>query len=276
MRDVRDRASGSSFYTAMRILPPVRREAMFAVYDFCREVDDIADNFLIDSTTRLAELARCRVDIETVYNGSVAKRFSTLAVPVRRFDLPLKDFHAVIDGMEMDVRGFEGIPDFATLDLYCEHAASAVGRLSTRIFGIEGGKGDKLAHHLGRALQLTNILRDVDEDATMGRMYIPVEALEFAGITSRDSALMLSDPLFDQACRYLVGPAREHYRRANEIMATLPADQVRAPRVMRAVYGTILDRLEARGWASPRRPIVLGKATLLWKVLWQGLLYRAK
>ena len=267
-------AAGSSFYTAMKILPPAQREAMFEIYSFCRRVDDIADS---DGprAERLMELAAWRADVNALYagqnGGHVPPRFAGLAKPVHDFDLAREDFLALIDGMEMDA--FDDIrgPSAAILDLYCDRVASAVGRLSVRVFGIERDAGIALAHHLGRALQLTNILRDLDEDAAVGRLYVPREALMRAGINSNDPKTALRSPTLGQACAELVARAREHFAQANQIMAALPRRSVRAPRIMGLVYGSMLDRLEARGWSAPRRPIRVSRLRLLWIVLRHAL-----
>ncbi len=174
------RASGSSFYAAMRILPKPQREAMFAIYGFCRQVDDIADS-PGPRDERRAALAEWRGDIEALYQGRPTPLTSDLLQPMRDFGLEKADFLAVIDGMEMDVLGDIRAPSWSELDLYCDRVASAVGRLSVRIFGMDVKPGRDLAHHLGRALQLTNILRDLDEDAAVGRLYLPREALSRPG-----------------------------------------------------------------------------------------------
>jgi phytoene synthase len=158
------RASGSSFYAAMRILPRGQRDAMFEIYSFCRAVDDIADDGG-PRDARLASLQRWRGSIDEMYVGSPSRALAALAEAARSFGLHRDDFIAIIDGMEMDVVDTIRAPDFATLDLYCDRVASAVGRLSVRVFGMPEQQGVALAHHLGRALQLTNILRDLDEDA---------------------------------------------------------------------------------------------------------------
>ena len=144
-----ERASGSSFYNAMRILPRAQREAMFEIYSFCRQVDDIADSSGPRSERR-EQLERWRADIDGLYVNKSSPRTQGLAVAVREFGLRREDFHAVIDGMEMDVLGDIRAPDDAALDLYCNRVASAVGRLSVRVFGMEEQEGIALAHHLGR------------------------------------------------------------------------------------------------------------------------------
>jgi phytoene synthase len=165
--------SGSSFYAAMRIMPKAERAAMFAIYRFCRMVDDIADDGTRTRPQRAAELNGWRSDLEALYDGKPAGRAAFLAQTVHAFGLRRADFMTVIDGMDMDVAEDIRAPDAATLDLYCDRVACAVGRLSTRVFGMEERPGLELAQELGRALQLTNILRDLDEDAAIGRLYLP-------------------------------------------------------------------------------------------------------
>jgi phytoene synthase len=193
-------ASGSSFFAAMRILPAAERGAIYAVYAFCRAVDDIADDGG-PIEQRLAELDRWRADIERLYNGGGETELTEGLQPlIETFGLEKTDFLAVIDGMEMDVRQQMTAPDWPTLDIYCERVASAVGRLCVRIYGLPKKDGLTLSHHLGRALQLTNILRDLDEDAAMGRLYLPREALAAAAIASTNPFEVLSHPALDTAC----------------------------------------------------------------------------
>ena len=261
-----ERASGSSFYNAMRILPRAQREAMFEIYSFCRQVDDIADASG-RRDLRGAQLERWRADIDALFAGTTVARTQGLAVSVREFGLRREDFRAVIDGMEMDVVADIRAPSDTTLDLYCDRVAGAVGRLSVRVFGMQEQDGLALAHHLGRALQLTNILRDLDEDASIGRLYLPAESLRAAGICTTDPAEVLADPGLGKACANLVDRARDHFRHADAIMARNPRRTVRAPRLMAKAYLAILDRLVDRGWSPPRRPIRLPRARLLWLIM---------
>ena len=168
-------ASGTSFMAAMKILPEDRRTAMYAIYAFCREVDDIADANA-PASEKIGRLKNWRREIDRVYRGDPQiLTLRALVRPVRQFGLEKEDFLAVIDGMEMDaVEDIRG-PSLAKLDTYCDRVASAVGRLSIRAFGAEEDRARRVAHHLGRALQLTNILRDLDEDARRGRLYLPAE-----------------------------------------------------------------------------------------------------
>jgi squalene synthase HpnD len=251
-------ASGSSFYAAMRILPHDQREAMFQIYSFCRQVDDIADS---DGPRpeRLAALQRWREDIDALYHGHPPPRLRDYAASVQKFGLQREDFLAIVDGMEMDVPQDIRAPNLATLDLYCDRVASAVGRLSVRVFGLPRDDGILLAHHLGRALQLTNILRDIDEDAHLGRLYLPLEGLLHAGITSTEPLKVIVDPALPKVCVPLVERARAHFEKANEIMARNRRRVVRAPKIMSKYYRAILELLVARGFAAPRHPVRLNK-----------------
>jgi presqualene diphosphate synthase len=251
-------ASGSSFYAAMRVLPREQREAMFQVYSFCRQVDDIADS-TGPREQRLAALQQWRDDIDGLYQGHPPARLRDYVASVREFGLQREDFLAIVDGMEMDVPQDIRAPDLATLDLYCDRVASAVGRLSVRVFGMPSDDGILLAHHLGRALQLTNILRDIDEDAGIGRLYLPKEGLAQAGIRSTDPLVVAADPALPEVCAPLVERARDHFAKADEIMARNPRRAVRAPRIMSKYYGSILALLVARGFANPRTPVRLNK-----------------
>jgi squalene synthase HpnD len=228
-QETETRASGSSFYMAMRLLPKAERQAMFALYAFSRAVDDIADEGTDSRAARHAALDDWRRDVERLYAGSPPPRAAFLVPVVQRYSVRREDFLAVIDGMDMDVAEDIRAPDLAKLDLYCDRVASAVGRLSTKVFGMDDSAGIKLAHSLGRALQLTNILRDLDEDAAMGRLYLPREFLVDAGIDSLDPAAAIANPAVDQACRRVASLAHEHYAAAENILSARPAGLLRAP-----------------------------------------------
>jgi squalene synthase HpnD len=264
-------ASGSSFYAAMRILPRAQREAMFLIYSFCRQVDDIADS---DGPRdeRLAALQQWRDDINALYEGHPPPRLRNYTDSVKRFGLKREDFQSVIDGMEMDVPQNIRAPDFATLDLYCDRVASAVGRLSVRIFGMPEEDGILLAYHLGRALQLTNILRDVDEDAGLGRLYLPREALLHAGITGDDPDKVIADRGLPKVCAALAARAETHFEKSDEIMKRNRRRAVRAPRIMSKYYHSVLDLLMARGFAPPRDPVRVSKLTKIGIILRYALI----
>ncbi len=259
-------ASGSSFYAGMRVLPKAERQAMYAVYGFCRIVDDIADDLQGDRASRRAELEAWRMDLAALYAGRDGGRAGFLAPAVRRFGLRQTDFLAVVDGMQMDVDADIRAPSTAVLDLYVDRVACAVGRLSVRVFGMDEQPGLELAHHLGRALQLTNILRDFDEDAAIGRLYVPRETLDRVGVSGDDPKAVVADARIDRAARELLEQARAHYAAADRVLAARPRGRLLAPRLMSAVYARTLQRTAAAGWAPPRTRVKVGKAELLWLV----------
>jgi presqualene diphosphate synthase len=265
------RPTGSSFYLAMKLLPEAQRDAMYEIYAFCRAVDDIADE-AGPKPARRDQLQRWREDIDAIYRGVAPAHLAGLARATQQFELRREDFHAVIDGMAMDLEQDIRAPVMATLDLYCDRVASAVGRLSVRVFGMEWGAGERLAHHLGRALQLTNILRDLDEDAQIGRLYLPAELLQQAGIATTEPQAAISHANIAAACAPIADRARQHFFEAHAIMAAAPRRLTKAPRVMGAVYRRVLDGLVARGWAAPRQPVKVSKLTLLWVLLSDGLI----
>jgi phytoene synthase len=259
--EAEDSARGSSFYTAMRIMPPPQRGAMYEIYHFCRAVDDIADEEG-DVTVRLAQLQQWREDITRVYAGDAPTRLLALAKAIQEFGLKKDDFLAVIDGMEMDVCGPIQAPELETLILYCDRVASAVGRLSVRVFAMSEEDGLQLSHHLGLALQLTNILRDIDEDAMINRLYLPRELLQTAGIKTTNPREAIAHPAIGNACNSLAEKALSHFQAADEIMKRCERRQVRTPRVMSQAYRAIHTALVERGFVSPRLPVHLSKARL--------------
>jgi phytoene synthase len=263
--------SGSSFYAGMRVLPKAEREAMYAIYGFCRLVDDIADDDRGDRAERAAALEVWRRDIAALYAGQDPGQAALVAQAVRRFDLRQEDFQAVIDGMAMDA--FEDIvaPDEATLDLYCDRVASAVGRLSVRIFGVAEQEGIALAYHEGRALQLTNILRDIDEDAERNRLYLPREKLAAIGLTAPTPQTAIDHPRIGEVCIAVAREAEAHYRATWDIIARCPRKVTKAPRLMAAAYRLYLDAVLTRGWEKPRARVKPGKLALLGVVLRHGI-----
>jgi squalene synthase HpnD len=270
---VQQKAAGSSFYSAMRLMPKAQRDAMLAIYAFCRAVDDIADDEGIGSRSeRHDALVRWRADLDALYDGGAPKQAAFLSEAVKRYGLRKQDFLTVIDGMEMDVAEDIRAPNLDTLDLYCERVASAVGRLSIKVFGMEEGPGFELAHHLGRALQLTNILRDLDEDAGIGRLYLPREYLRAAGVAGDDPLAVISDPAVDGACRELAALARRHYQDSERVFRARPKGRIRTPKLMAAVYSEILREMERVGWVHPRVRVRVGKGKLLRIIVTSGLL----
>ncbi len=272
LADMNAKVSGSSFYAGMRVLPRANREAMFAIYAFCRTVDDIADDHLGDRAARAQELSGWTADVDALFAGKDAGRAAFLTEAVDRFGLERQDLLAVIEGMQMDVDHDIRWPSAHELDLYCDRVASAVGRLSVRVFDMDRQPGLALAHHLGRALQLTNILRDIDEDARIGRVYLPREALEDAGIAMNTPLEVAADPGIDRAARQVAVEARRHFAEAGSILRSRPRGRLIAPRLMEAAYSRLLDRMLAQGWRAPRRRVNVSKPMLLLSLLRCSLL----
>ncbi len=254
--------AGSSFYAGMRILPKAEHEAMFAIYGFCRLVDDIADDENGTRASRKQALGQWRADIDALYQGGAAGQAQFLRPAIELYRLEKIDFLDVIDGMEMDADADIRWPSFALLDLYCDRVASAVGRLSVNVFGMEREAGIDLALHLGRALQFTNILRDIDEDAAIGRVYLPMEALEAAGIAPSTPAALLTEPELDRAARWLAVKAQRHFDLSGKLLAQRPKGHLIAPRLMQMAYSRVLARMQVQGWKAPRRRIGTNKPLL--------------
>ena len=264
------RAAGTSFYHGMRVLPPDRRLAMYAVYAFCRIVDDIVDEpgELADKRSRLAAW---RERISGLYRGEADGPVTRLLVAaVRQFGLRQADFIAVIDGMQMDAETVIVAPDLAELDLYCDRVAAAVGRLSVRAFGDASPAADRVAHALGRALQLTNILRDLREDADRGRLYLPREYLDAAGVPAEPDAALAS-PRLGEVCGRVAALAHGYFAEARRAMAECDRRAMKPARLMGATYAAILSRLEHRGWSRLDEHAGLAAWQKLWLLLRYGL-----
>lgn len=265
-------AAHTSFYWAMRFLPKPRREAMFAVYAFCRAVDDIVDSDDAP-TTKLAALAGWRRAVDAFYAGQASDALTrALADAAEKYELRRVDFIGVIEGMEMDARADIRAPSLAELDLYCDRAASAVGRLSARIFGAPGDQADRVANALGRALQLTNILRDLAEDGARGRLYLPYELLERHGIAACEPMAVLAHPNLPAVCEAVAAMAHAQFDAARRAMAECPRGTMRPAAVMGAVYAAILGRLEKRGWRRIGERVRVPTPRKLWYALRHGLL----
>lgn len=257
------RAAGTSFYHGMRVLPPDRRHAMYGIYAFCRIVDDIADEAGTLQEKRLG-LAAWRDRIAGLYSGYTDGPVTrVLAAAVSRFQLRQEDFIAVIDGMETDAETVVLAPKLADLDLYCDRVASTVGRLSVRAFGDASPAADRVAYALGRALQLTNILRDIREDAERGRIYLPLEYLRDAGVPA-DPVAILTAPGLPAVCDRLAVLAHTYFRQARDAMDDCDRTAMKPARLMAATYDSILSALEARGWERLDERVSLPK----WKKLW--------
>ena len=263
--------SNSSFLWGMRVLPRERRRAMYAIYAFCREVDDIADE-----PGEIAEkrrgLAGWRKEIGRLYDGRPTRPTTrALLRPVRLFDLPRDEFLAVIDGMETDAAPAVRMQSLDDLLAYCRRVAVAVGVLSVHAFGVPGEPGARIARALGTAFQLTNVLRDLKEDAALARLYVPLDSLAKHGVPhdSLDAALL--HPRFADVCEEMVDLARAHYTEADRLIGELGSRRMRPAVVMMAVYRETLDLLQARGWARLDDRVGLPRRRKIWIALRHGL-----
>jgi presqualene diphosphate synthase len=264
------RAAGTSFYRGMRVLPPDRRLAMYAIYAFCRKVDDIADEE-VAFAEKVPLLDAWRTRIDGLYHDAADDPVTRVLLrAVRRFGLRREDFFAVIDGMQMDAETTIVAPDLATLDLYCDRVAAAVGRLSVRAFGDASADADQVAYALGRALQLTNILRDVQEDAERGRLYLPREYLDEAGVP-HDPRAALGAPGLARTCQRVADLAHGYFRDAHAAMRRCDRRAMKPARLMGATYAALLSRIERRGWDRPAERVSLAKWQKLWLALRYGL-----
>ncbi len=240
--------SGTSFLWGMRALSAERRRAIYAIYAFCREVDDIADEPGETADKRRA-LADWRQEIDCLYAGEPNwPTTRALLKPVRLYNLPQEEFLAVIEGMEIDSGPAVRMQNLDDLLHYCRRVAGAVGRLSIHAFGVPRNPGYQIAETLGNALQLTNILRDLKADAESQRLYVPLELLGKHGVAATSLNAILSHPGFGGACAELAGLARGYYAETERVIAEFGWRRIRPAVLMMAVYRELLDRLEERGW----------------------------
>ena len=264
--------SGTSFGLGMRILPKARRDAMYAIYAFCREVDDVADD-PGEPADKMTRLAAWRAEVDRLYAGRPT-RPTTVALrePVSRYGLPRAEFLAIIEGMEMDAEERMRAPDIATLRGYCRRVAGAVGMLSVPVFGAVGPAARDFAVDLGEALQLTNILRDIPEDAQRGRLYLPRELLERHGIAAAAAVPeILAAPAMGDVFTDLAGMARDRFRQADAVLARCDRQALRPALLMMGIYDRLLQRLTEHGWRSGALPPPLTKAQKLWAAVRYGL-----
>jgi phytoene synthase len=262
--------SGSSFAYSFRFLPAARRRAITALYAFCREVDDVVDEAAEPGVARM-KLAWWRVEVAAMYGGTPQHPVTqALKAIVGEYALPREHFDAIIDGMAMDLEQNRYL-DFATLERYCHRVAGVVGLLSAEIFGYTDPATRGYAHELGIAFQLTNIIRDVGEDARRGRIYVPQDELQRFGVAAADILGRKVTPGFQALMAFQVDRARAYHARA---LAALPARDRRAQRpglMMAAIYRALLDEIERDGYRVLDRRISLtplAKAWIAWKTSW--------
>ncbi len=263
--------SGTSFFWGMRLLPRARRQAMYAIYAFCRVVDDIADSSgSIEG--KKAALDEWRREIDRLYTGSPSHAIARhLAEPVESYTLPQEEFHAIIDGCETDAAETVEFETLNDLFAYARCVAGAVGILSIHVFGAAGPSGYLYAISLGSALQLTNILRDIREDAARGRMYMPSNLLSRHGVPPSPAGKTLRHKGFADAFAELAAVAYSKFDESDTLLLELPRRKLRPALIMRAVYREVLDQLSENGWLR-HEPVRLTPQRKLWLGLRHGLL----
>ena len=250
---LRRRAAGSSFFSAMHLLPAQRRRAGRALYAFYRELEDIVDGDASRSLKQIL-LANWRSEIGLLFTGRPQHDVTRgLSEAVRLYGLRCDDFLAIIDGMDArtDIRA----PSFVELDRYCERRAVAIWRISVRIFGEASPAGERVAAELGRALQLTNILRDLAEDAARQRLYLPREVLQAHGIHATTPNWVLAQPALPGVCRDVAMLAHRHYAAAVKAIGACPRHKMRPAAVTLGIYRELLDKLLPRGWRRLDEPV---------------------
>ncbi|MYM93508.1 presqualene diphosphate synthase HpnD [Duganella vulcania] len=255
--------SGSSFYYSFLFLPPERRRAITALYAFCREVDDTVDECTDESVARI-KLAWWRKEIASMYEGQQTHPVTQALQPhLSPYNLQQQHLQAIIDGMEMDLNQTRYL-DYAALTKYCWHVASVVGILSASIFGATRPETLLYAEKLGHAFQLTNIIRDVGEDARKGRIYLPINELQQFNVTAADLLNARHSENFEKLMAFQAARAQKVY---DEAFALLPKEDRRAQRpglMMSAIYRTLLDEVQADGFHVLTQRISLTPIRKLW------------
>ena len=263
-------AAGTSFSWAMHLLSVERRKAVHALHAFCRQVDDIADGEGSSSLKQIL-LMNWRTEIAHLYSGRPRHPVTLgLNQAIHLYGLRCHDFLAIIDGAEMKAQTDIRAPSFAQLDRYCE-CGVAFGRLSVRIFGEATQAGERVAAELGRALQFTNILRDLAKDAKRHRLFLPRELLQAHGIFATTPSWVLAQPALPDMCRDFAELAKQHYAAAAEAIAACPRSTMRPWAVMLGIYRALLDALVMRGWRQLDVPVRISFRRELALLLRHGL-----
>jgi phytoene synthase len=259
-------SAGSSFTSSFRFLPKEKREAMTVLYAYCREVDDVVDE-CSDAGVARTTLGWWRNEVAAVYGGKPTHPVCQALVPmVQRYNLPQEHLLEIIDGMEMDLEQ-PRYADFKSLQLYCYRVASVVGLLSAEIFGYTDRQTLKYAHDLGIAFQLTNIIRDVGEDARRNRIYLPMDEMQQFGVTAADILNGRETENFHKLMAFQIERARRYYKQAFEHLPSPDRKAQRAGLVMAEVYQAVLNEVERSGCHVLRERVSLTPTYKLWLIL---------
>ncbi len=253
----RVKQSGSSFFWAMRLMSPQKRNAIYSVYAFCREVDDITDGDAPEIQKR-NELSNWRTEIESIYQAKPSTLLGQSLMPaVNSYKLVKQDFMDLLDGMEMDIGNSLQIPDLPELWIYCDRVACSVGRLSNSIFELDRETGNKLAKSLGTALQLTNILRDVHEDYTRGHIYLPNSLLIEHGMNSNEINIDIDHSAVSETCKVIAENTRDVFNQSASLLASCEPRQIRPARIMMTLYQRLFEKLCDKGWVDLKSKVSL-------------------
>jgi phytoene synthase len=259
-------ASGSSFYYSFMFLPPARRQAITALYAFCREVDDVVDA-CADLALAQHKLDWWREEIGRVFSAPLTHPTHPVGMALQdvigRFELGRASFYEIIDGMAMDLT-ISRYADFAALERYCYHVASVVGLLAAKIFGYQDHKTADYAHILGIALQLTNIIRDVGEDARRGRIYLPVDELQRFNVPAADILNGRYSDNFRALMTFQYHRARYYYDLALDTLPAVDRKSQRPGLIMAAIYRALLDEIFRDGFPILDRRISLTPLRKVW------------
>jgi 15-cis-phytoene synthase len=259
--------SGSSFYYSFRFLPPERRRAITALYAFCREVDDIADD-VADVNVARAKLGWWRAEVANLFAGHPTHPVTKALQPAtQQFGIDQMRLGEIIDGMEMDLTRHR-YADFDALKLYCHRVAGVVGQLSASIFGYTNPKTLDYAENLGLAFQMTNIIRDVGEDARRDRIYLPQNELQQFGVSVADLLDCKQTPAFEKLMAYQTERAKSLYSAAFQALSLEDRRSQRPGLIMSAIYRTLLDELERDGFKVLNQRTSLTPLRKLW-IAWK-------
>ena len=265
------RRSGTSFFWAMRGLPYKKRASMYAIYSFCRIVDDIADG-QDDSYVKMSSLDRWRGEIDNLYGFNPTHIVTKeLLKSVGLYGLKKQDFYDILDGMKMDVSEGIRIQNLKELEVYCDKVACAVGRLAVRVFGLQEKVGEELSFAQGQAMQLTNILRDIGEDLGQNRVYLPTDILQLHGIETCDNIEIGKHPKLPEVCKFLAHIAENRYVEARLTMKKCNRLEVRSARMMLELYYLVLSKLKKQGWVNISRRARLSKVEIIMSILRYGI-----
>ena len=262
----------SSFYWGMKILGEERKNAMFAIYAFCKKADSIADSHELKKK-KIKKINELRKEINKIFNNNLNNKSSrTLKYYIDSYKLKKKHFLEIINGVEMDINNIMICPNKKIFNLYCYRVAGAVGLISLKIFGCYNKKTKYFGLYLAKALQITNILRDIKQDKDMGRMYFPKEILNSVGIKTKKIILILKNKNFPKACVKLAKLADLNFKQADKQLKFCSKKELKSAILMMDTYKLLLKKLKKKGWESLEEKVSLTKLEKFFLFI-KGLIY---